>query len=159
MNKKILVPTDGSKNAEKAGEYAISLAKDGNMDIIVLYVVDTSQGDRMKRGEGYLEAVPSKDLREELSDQLKEEGEKAVKSFKEKLEEKQCAGQCTNVNLITMMKEGKPSDVILKTIEEEEDLDQVVIGKSGKHGLEKFVTGNTVDKVVKESKVPVTVIS
>ena len=89
MNKKILVPTDGSKNAEKAGEYAISLAKDGNMDIIVLYVVDTSQGDRMKRGEGYLEAVPSKDLREELSDQLKEEGEKAVKSFKEKLEEKQ----------------------------------------------------------------------
>jgi nucleotide-binding universal stress UspA family protein len=34
-----------------------------------------------------------------------------------------------------------------------------VIGKSGKHGLEKFVTGNTVDKVVKESKVPVTVIS
>ena len=158
MNKKILVPTDGSKNAEKAGEYAISLAKDGNMDIIVLYVVDTSQGDRMKRGEGYLEAVPSKDLREELSDQLKEEGEKAVKSFKEKLEEKQCAGQCTNVNLITMMKEGKPSDVILKTIEDE-DVDQVVIGKSGKHGLEKFVTGNTVDKVVKESKVPVTVIS
>jgi nucleotide-binding universal stress UspA family protein len=158
MNKKILVPTDGSKNAEKAGEYAISLAKDGNMDIIVLYVVDTSQGDRMKRGEGYLEAVPSKDLREELSNQLKEEGEKAVKSFKEKLEEKQCAGHCTNVNLITLMKEGKPSDVILKTIEEE-DLDQVVIGKSGKHGLEKFVTGNTVDKVVKESKVPVTVIS
>jgi nucleotide-binding universal stress UspA family protein len=112
----------------------------------------------MERGEGYLEAVPSKDLRKELSDQLKDEGEKAVESFKEKLEKIQCAGKCTNVNLITLMKKGKPSDVILKTIEDE-DVDQVVIGKSGKHGLEKFVTGNTVDKVVKESKVPITVIS
>ena len=158
MNKKILVPTDGSKNAEKAGEYAISLAKEGNVDIIVLYVVDTSQGDRMKRGEGYVGAVPSKDLREQLEKQLEEEGEKAVESFKEKLEETQCAGKCTNVNLITLRKEGKPSDVILKIIEDE-DVDQVVMGKSGKHGLEKFVTGNTVDKVVKESKVPVTVIS
>jgi nucleotide-binding universal stress UspA family protein len=156
--KKILVSTDGSKNAEKAGEYAISLAKEGNVDIIVLYVVDTSQGDRMKRGEGYVGAVPSKDLREQLEKQLEEEGEKAVESFKEKLEETQCAGKCTNVNLIALRKEGKPSDVILKIIEDE-DVDQVVMGKSGKHGLEKFVTGNTVDKVVKESKVPVTVIS
>lgn len=157
MNNKILVPTDGSKNAQKAGEYAISLAKNGNMDIIVLYVVDTSQGDTMERGEGYMESLP-KDMKRDLDKQLKEEGEKAVQSFKEKLEEKQCAGECTNVNLITMIKEGKPSDLILKTIEEE-NIDQVVIGKSGKHGLEKFVAGSTVDKVVKESKVPVTVVS
>ena len=57
-----------------------------------------------------------------------------------------------------MIKEGKPSDVILKTIEEE-GIDQVIMGKSGKHGLDKFVLGSTADKVVREAEVPVNVIS
>ena len=35
MNKKILLPTDGSKNAERAGEYAISHADLTSADIIV----------------------------------------------------------------------------------------------------------------------------
>jgi nucleotide-binding universal stress UspA family protein len=158
MNKKILVPMDGSKNAEKAGEYAISLAKEENVDIIVLYVIDTSQGDQKKRGEGYLAAVPQSDLREQLDNQLKEEGTKAVEGFRKKIEDAQCGDKCTTINLITMMKEGKPSDVILKTIEEE-GIDQVVMGKSDKNRLEKFVEGNTTDKVVREAKVPVNVIS
>jgi nucleotide-binding universal stress UspA family protein len=106
----------------------------------------------------YLDALPQHDLREKLDKQLREEGEKAVESFKDKLEETQCAGKCTNVNLITMIKEGKPSDVILKTIEEE-GIDQVIMGKSGKHGLDKFVLGSTADKVVREAEVPVNVIS
>ena len=39
------------------------------------------------------------------------------------------------------------------------NIDQVIIGKSGKHGLERFLLGRTSDKVVKEAKVPVNVIS
>jgi nucleotide-binding universal stress UspA family protein len=57
-----------------------------------------------------------------------------------------------------MIKEGKPSDEILKTIEEE-NIDQVIMGKSGRHGLDKFVMGSTADKVVRTAKVPVNVIS
>ena len=41
MYKKILVPTDGSENAERAGEYAISLADLSGADIILLNVIDT----------------------------------------------------------------------------------------------------------------------
>lgn len=48
--------------------------------------------------------------------------------------------------------------MILKTIEEE-GVDQVVIGKSGKNGLEKLIIGATTDRVVRDSKVPVNVIS
>ena len=33
------------------------------------------------------------------------------------------------------------------------------MGKSGRHGLDKFVMGSTADKVVREAKVPVNVIS
>jgi nucleotide-binding universal stress UspA family protein len=145
--KKILVPTDGSENAHRAGEYAISEA-DLGADIIVLYVIDID----------YLNALPQQDLRQKLENGLKEEGEQEIKAFKQKLEDTQCEGHCKNVNLITMIKEGKPADVILKTIDEE-GIDQVIMGKSGKHGIEKLILGSTTDRVVRGAKVPVNVIS
>lgn len=145
---KILVPTDGSEEAERAGEYAISTADISGADIIVLYVVDVD----------YLNALPQQDLRNQLADQLKKEGKDAVEAFKEKIEDKKCQGYCKNVNFITMIKEGKPADVILKTIDEE-GIDQVVMGKSGKHRIEKFIIGSTADRVVRGAKVPVNVVS
>ena len=78
--------------------------------------------------------------------------------FKTKLEESQCNGVCKNIQFKTFIKEGKPADTILKTIDEE-GVDQVIIGKSGKHGLEKFLLGQTTDRVVRAAKVPVNVIS
>lgn len=145
--KKILLPTDGSENAHRAGEYAIAEA-DLGADIIVLYVIDVD----------YLNALPQQDLRKKLENGLKEEGEKEIQAFKQKLEDTQCEGHCKNVNLITMIKEGKPADVILKTIDEE-GIDQVIMGKSGKHGIEKLILGSTADRVVRGAKVPVNVIS
>ena len=148
MYKKILLATDNSKQAEKAGEHAISMASLDGADIIVLYVIDAY----------YKYALPQQDLREKLDEQLREEGKEAVEKFKSKIEEEQCAGKCKNINLITMLKEGKPADVILKTAEKE-DVDQIIIGKSGKHGIEKFLLGSTAEKVVRGSKIPVNVIS
>jgi nucleotide-binding universal stress UspA family protein len=145
---KILVPTDGSKQAEAAGEYAIANSDISGADIIVLYVIDTD----------YLNALAQQDLRENLDKQLRKEGNDAVEAFKQKIEDAQCQGYCKNVNLIPMLKEGKPADVILKTIDEE-SVDQVIMGKSGKHGIEKFILGSTTDKVVRGAKVPVNVIS
>ncbi len=147
MTQKILVPTDGSKQAEAAGENAITMAGLGD-EIIVLYVIDTD----------YLNALPQRDLREQLEESLREEGEKAVEDFKQKIEDAKCEGHCKEVNLITKIKQGKAADVILKTIDEE-SVDQVVMGKSGKHGIEKFFIGSVTDKVVRGAKVPVTVIS
>lgn len=145
---KILVPTDASKQAEAAGEYAIASSDISGADIIVLYVIDTD----------YLDALPQPDLRESLEEQLRKEGQDAVEAFKQKIEEAQCKGYCKNVNLIPIVKEGKPADTILKTIDEE-NVDQVIMGKSGKHGIEKFFLGSTTDKVLRGSKVPVNVIS
>lgn len=146
--KKILLPTDGSENAEKAGEYAISLADISGANIIVLYVIDTY----------YLNALPQPDLRESLDKELRADGERAVETFKANLEKSQCEGYCKNIEFKVLLKEGKPADIILKTIEEE-GVDQVIIGKSGKHGIEKFLLGQTTERVVREAKVPVNVIS
>jgi len=145
---KILLPTDGSKAAERAGEDAISEIDVIGGDIIVLYVIDTS----------YLNALPQKDLRDQLDIELRREGEEAVKRFEDKLEEIQCQGHCKNVNLITMIKEGKPADVILKTAEEE-NIDFITMGKSGKNALERLILGNTTERVVRKAKVPVHVVT
>jgi len=148
MYKKILVPTDGSENAERAGEYAISLADISGADIILLNVIDTI----------YLDSIPQPDVRESVDEDLRSGVKRVVEHFEKKIEENQCNGTCKNVNFKVLIKEGKPADVILKTIDEEE-IDQVVIGKSGKQGLEKLLLGRTTDKVVKEATIPVSVIS
>lgn len=145
---KILVPTDGSKQAEEAAKYAIATSDISGADIIVLYVIDID----------YLNALPQHDLRESLRNQLWAEGEETVEKFKQQIENAQCEGHCKNVNLIPMLKEGKPADVILKTIEKE-GVDQVVMGKSGKHGIDKLILGSTTDRVVRNAKVPVNIIS
>ncbi len=98
MHKRILLPTDGSKNAKRAGEYAISLADISGADIIVLNVIDTY----------YLDAIPQPDIRNSLEKELRADGKKAVESFKTKLEESQCNGICKNIQFKTIIKEGKP---------------------------------------------------
>ena len=148
MNKKILLPTDGSKNSERAGEYAISHADITGDELVVLHVIDTD----------YLNAIPLPDVRNDLDNELRADGKKAVETFRKQLEESQCNGKCQNIEFKVLVKEGKPADTILKTIDEE-GIDQVIIGKSGKHGLERLLLGRTTDQVVKEAKVPVNVIS
>lgn len=148
MHKKILLPTDGSENAIKAGEYAISLADMSGAEIIILKVIDNY----------YLNAIPQPEVRKTVDEELRNDMETAVKKFKETIEESKCNGKCKNITFKVLLKEGKPSDVILKTIEEQ-NIDQVIMGKSGKQGLEQFLLGKTTDKVVRESKIPVNVIS
>ncbi len=148
MFKKILLPTDGSEASERAGEYAISTADMSGADIIVLNVIDTD----------YLNSLPQKDLREKLDEQLREEGKEAVEKFKNKIEDEKCSGNCKNINLITIIKQGKPEDVILETAKEL-NVDQIIMGKSGKHGLERFILGSTTERVVRRSKIPVSIIS
>ena len=147
MYKKILLPTDGSEYSEKAGEYAIWIADKSFSQIIVLNVIDTS----------YLRSIPQKDLELSLEDQFKAEGNMAVQKFSEKLEEKECDGKCKNIQIITRIKKGKPADEILKTIEEEE-IDLVVMGASGKHGLNRLYPGSVTESVVRSARCPVFVV-
>jgi len=148
MYKKILLPIDNSEPSERAGEYAIHAADLSGADIIVLHVIDTY----------YLDSIPQYDLRDNLEKQLREEGREAVEKFEKKIEDEKCAGNCKNIKLITMIKEGKPDDVILKTADEL-GVDHIVMGKSGKHGIEKFIVGSTTERVVRGAKIPVNVVS
>ena len=145
--KKILLPTDGSDYSEKAGEHAIWIADKSFAQIIVLNVIDTS----------YLRSIPQKDLELSLENQFKAEGNMAILKFSEKLEENECDGKCKNIQIITQIRKGKPADEILKTIEEEK-IDLVVMGASGKHGLNRLYPGSVTESVVRSASCPVFVV-
>lgn len=51
-------------------------------DIIVLYVIDTN----------YLYALPQQELSDEIRDELRKEGKRALESFKNDLEDEKCGG-------------------------------------------------------------------
>jgi nucleotide-binding universal stress UspA family protein len=52
------------------------------------------------------------------------------------------------------MEEGSAAEQILKT-SEEENMNIIVIGGSGKHRLERFILGSVAEKVVRDAKCPV----
>jgi nucleotide-binding universal stress UspA family protein len=147
MYKKILLPTDGSENAKRAGEQAISLADVTGADIIVLNVIDVN----------YLQPSYLPSFREDLEKELRNEGKRAIELFEKDLEESQCRGQCKNVNFISKIEEGKPHEIILETMDEE-DVDIVIMGASGKHGLDRVLLGSTTERVVRGATRPVLVV-
>jgi len=142
---KILLPTDGSKYAENAAKHAIWLASKSGATIIALNVVDTSS----------LVGLPAEDLTVRVTEILKEEAHKSLENIQELIDDfKKEEGIDEEIELIKQSKEGSPADVILKTVEEE-NVDIIVMGTSGKHGLDRFLLGSVTEKVVRSAKCPV----
>lgn len=145
MYKKILLPTDGSKYANKAAEHAIWIASESCAELIVLNVVETSS----------LVGLPAEDLIVKITEMLKEEGKQAIEKIGEMAKTSAIEPKCGETLKVTSKTtEGSPAEAILKTIEEE-DVDLVVMGTSGKHGLDRFLLGSVTEKVVRSAKCPV----
>ena len=147
MYHKILLPTDGSLNAKKAGKHALWIADKSNAEIVVLNVIDVN----------YLQPSYLPSFKKNLDNCLRDEGKKALQEFKKDLEESQCQGFCKNIKFTSLIKEGKPHLMILKTIDEE-DIDLVIMGASGVHGVDQFILGKVTERVLRETKTPILVV-
>lgn len=144
MYKKILVPTDGSKCAEKAAQHAIILASQNNAELIVLNVLETHS----------LTGLPVEDFTRKINEIFRREGidalERISKMYKDLSREK----DIRSFKLTLKTEEGHPADMILQTAEKE-NVDLVVMGASGKHAVERFILGSVAEKVVRHAKCPV----
>ncbi|MGB9979124.1 universal stress protein [Methanobacterium sp.] len=148
MYKKILLPTDGSEYANKAAQHAIWIARLNGAELIALNVIETSS----------LVGLPAEDLIVRIKEMLKEEGRKSLEKISDILKETEIEGECQNeVKLTLSTKEGSPSDVIIDTVKEE-GVDLIVMGTSGKHGLDRFLLGSVTENVVRSSQCPVLVV-
>lgn len=147
MISKILLPTDGSKTAQKAARYTASLAKKFKASVIILSVID--------KGALIGQTIPARKtarhIVEPIEDYLKEAAEGSVGSVKKILQE-------NRVKFDTVIVEGHPVEEILKTAQQTK-ADLIVIGSHGRSALAAAILGSVAYGVIhKESKIPVLIV-
>ena len=139
MYKKILVPTDGSDFAKKAQKHALFLSKVSGAEIVAVSVTENN----------FVNGLPLDDEVYQLNQILKERSEENLKEF-DKLNE-------DDLKITHIVREGSPARVILE-VAQEEDVDLIVMGSSGKSGFDRFIMGSVADKVVNSAKCAVLVV-
>ncbi|QCS41733.1 universal stress protein [Natrinema versiforme] len=136
MYDRILVPTDGSREVERALEYAFDLAHEHDATIRALYVVNAA-------GYG---GLPMETALEGVSDALREEGRAAVSRVEDLAP--------ADVTVETAVREGSPSQVIVNEADPLE-CDLVVMGTHGRGGIDRLLLGSVTERVVRRASVPV----
>jgi nucleotide-binding universal stress UspA family protein len=144
LYKKILVPIDGSEPSLKALKHAVNLAKILSSEINVISVVE-----ELKLPFGAEYRLWANESHQELIRNSLESINKEIVSIREKDPE---------IKIDAEIIEGNPAKKIIQTAEKEK-YDLIVIGKRGMGIIEELVLGSVTDKVVNQSKIPVTVIT
>ena len=139
MYKKILVPTDGSEFAKKAQQHALFLANVSGAELVAVSVTENN----------FVNGLPLDDEVYQLNQILKERSKENLDEF-DKL-------NVDNIKITHVIREGSPARVILE-VAEEESVDLIVMGSSGKSGFDRFIMGSVADKVVNSAKCAVLVV-
>ena len=139
--KRILVPTDFSKNAEYALKVAAQIARKNNSEIILLHMLELPhQGSDAINGGS---AIP----------QIMLYKEKAI----EKLEDLMDVDFLDGINVSEIIQFEKAFTGIL-SISKKNGVDLIVMGSHGVSGFEEMFIGSNTEKVVRTSEIPVLVI-
>lgn len=147
MISKILVPTDGSKTAQKAAGYAIGLAKKLNASVIILSVIDK----RSLTSQTVPATATSVHITEPVEDYLREAAEVYIGKIK-KLCDK------NGVQSKSLITTGHPVEEIVKEAERAR-ASLIVMGSSGKSALEAMVIGSVTYGVIhKDTKLPLLLV-
>jgi nucleotide-binding universal stress UspA family protein len=147
MISKILVPTDGSKSAQKAASYAVDLAKQLKASVIVLSVIDK----RSFIGQAVPAAETAMHVIEPIGDYLREAAEGYAGEIM-KLCEKE--GVQSRIVITT----GHPVEEIVKEAEKTKT-DFIVMGSLGRSALAAAVLGSVAYGVIhRDTRIPVLVV-
>jgi nucleotide-binding universal stress UspA family protein len=147
MISKILVPTDGSKTAQKAAIYTIGLAKQLHASIIVMSVVDK----RFMVSRTVLVEPSSRYVAESIGDYQQEVAERYAKELK-----KLCGKKGIQSRIV--IKQGHPVDEIVKEAEKSK-ANLIVMGSHGQSALAAAALGSVTYGVIhKDTSIPVLVV-
>lgn len=133
---RILVPTDFSKDAHYALEYAVGLAKDYDAELVIVHVVEEIIVPAFPQAPTYipmqdLENAAKKELHK-LADETKGEGVKAR----------------------SVLRRGSPAFEIIAAAGDE-GCELIVMGTHGHTGVAHLLLGSQAERVVRASAVPV----
>lgn len=143
MFKKILVPTDGSIPSAKARGIALTMAKQLNVPIVALYVVEPLPYVGLAEVGvpdflGYATAVRS-------------EAQKLLDDIEIECQELGIKYECAVIEAINV-------DQGILDFAEEKGCDLIMMGSHGRRGLNRLLMGSVTRAVLAESKIPVLVI-
>ena len=147
MISKILVPTDGSKTAQKAARYAVDLAKQLKASIIILSVFDWSSFMSRASSDAF---VTPREL-ESMESSLKEAAMKHGEAVKKRCDKH-------GIQSKTILTTGHPVEDIVKEAKKSK-VDLIVMGSHGRSALVAAVLGSVAYGVIhNETKVPVLIV-
>lgn len=133
--KRVLIPTDGSPEAETALTHAVELASRYGATLHAISVVDVSHF----KGIDVDTSV--------IVDGFEDDAQKAVSRVVD-------AAETAGVPVQTTIVRGHVAETILGFVDDH-DIDLVVVGTRGEHGLERFLLGSVAERLVRHASVPV----
>jgi len=148
--KKILFPTDLSKNSAYAYYYAVHMARRDEAKIVILHAVEPIP--RM--------LISFEDFEHKVA---KDRWEETVKKFKERIQDISVKVDArtgiSSVDLISniLVRLGHPVEEILKAVDEEA-CDVIVLGTHGKGFLEQTLLGSVSNSVLVRTRKPVFIV-
>jgi len=134
----VLVPTDGSEGASRAVEHGLALAASLDATVHALSVVD--------------DTALGPDVRSTISGREREQAATAA------LDDLVSAAKTHGVaNVVRHVERGRPVERILDTIESS-DVHAVVMGTTGRRGIDRILLGSVAEKTVRSAPVPVVTV-
>ncbi|MDW7777218.1 MAG: universal stress protein [Methanosarcinales archaeon] len=158
--KNILISTDGSKDAEYAAQFGLSIAKRYNAKVTACTIInsrekiierhitsleDAGRGKVFGETVAYPEAI-IKRMRQHLLDDAAKIAEKITEIADEK-----------GVTAEIIVKDGKTTSEILKIVKNQK-IDLVVLGSTGKSSISKMMVGSISEKVASTANCSVLVV-
>jgi len=141
MDKRVLVPVDGSEQAHRACEFVLS--EYPGADFTLLHVINPAEA-------GYSARASLPAFSEEWYQQAQSRAEAVFDEIEADIEG-------TDVSVSRQIEVGKPVRGIVEYAEEEA-IDQIVMGSHGRSGVSRILLGSVAEAVVRRSPVPVTVV-
>jgi nucleotide-binding universal stress UspA family protein len=136
---RILFPTDFSEGSTFALHYAVDLAKHYNAKLYILHVIY----DIAKATESHIPHISADEIYNEMNKWAMEEIENCC------IEEIRGLPDVEKIVL-----KGIPHEEIVRFASDKK-VDMIVMGTYGRTGLQKFIFGDTAEKVVKKAPCPV----
>ncbi|MFC6717075.1 universal stress protein [Natrialbaceae archaeon GCM10025810] len=144
MDRRILVPIDGSSQSWAALEHAATNFEGER--IVALHVVDPVEGVYTGSEGGFYDPG--------AYDRAVERGEELCEDARERLEGFDAA---ESTSFETEVVTGRPAPAIIEYAEEN-DVDHIVMGSHGRSGVSRILLGSIAETVMRRATVPVTVV-
>lgn len=137
----IVCPTDFSKTASRAVDYAAALADSFGARLVLLHVIP--ELNYPLRSFGMASSFPQ--LQKELHERARDALKKRAGEIKDK---------ASDLNVEIDLRDGDAHEVVLAAAKER-NADMIVMGTHGHTGLKHALLGSTAEKVVRMAECPV----